>query len=84
VLGHDNIIRSVRLKQGDGTIAHHSINNLYPLELSITHNPKFRDDAEKDEEGSEDEVSDIVVQKRPPRQAALKCKQLIRDKLDDL
>jgi len=82
VLGHDNIIRSVRLKQGDGTIAHHSINNLYPLELSITHNPKFRDDAEKDEEGSEDEVSDIVVQKRPPRQAALKCKQLIRDKLD--
>ena len=37
VIGFDDKIRSVKLKRGDGIIAHHSICHLYPLELSITH-----------------------------------------------
>ena len=39
--GHDGKVRSVRLKRGDGVVVHHSINHLYPLELSLTHNPTF-------------------------------------------
>ena len=37
IVGHDNIVRSVKLKRGDGVVVHHSINHLYPLELSLTH-----------------------------------------------
>ena len=33
---------SVKLKRGDGVVTHHSINHLYPLELSLTHNPHFQ------------------------------------------
>ena len=40
--GHDDKIRSVKLKRRDGVVAHHSINHLYPLELSLTHNPHFQ------------------------------------------
>ena len=42
VRGHDDKIRSVKLKRGDGVVTHHSINHLYPLELSLTHNPHFQ------------------------------------------
>ena len=37
VVGHDNKVRSVKLKRGDGQIQHHSVKHLYPLELSLTH-----------------------------------------------
>ena len=39
VTGHDDKVRSVKLKRGDGVVTHHSINHLYPLELLLTHNP---------------------------------------------
>ena len=42
IRGHDDKVRSVKLKRGDGVVAHHSINHLYPLELSLTHNPHFQ------------------------------------------
>ena len=37
IIGHDDIVRSVKVKRSDGVIVHHSINHLYPLELSLTH-----------------------------------------------
>ena len=37
IYGDDNLVRSVRLKRGDGVIQHHSISHLYPMELSLTH-----------------------------------------------
>ena len=37
VVGHDDKVRSVKLKRGDGQIQHHSIKHLCPLELSLTH-----------------------------------------------
>ena len=40
--GHNDIVRSVKLKRGNGVVAHHSINHLYPLQLSLTHNPHFQ------------------------------------------
>ena len=42
IRGHDNKVRSVKLKRGDGVVTHHFINHLYPLELSLTHNPHFQ------------------------------------------
>ena len=42
VRGHDDKVRSVKLKIGDVVVTHHSINHLYPLELSLTHNPHFQ------------------------------------------
>jgi len=36
-IGHDNKIRSVKLRRADGTTCHHSICHLYPMELSLTH-----------------------------------------------
>ena len=44
IVGHDDKVRSVKLKRGDGVIVHHSINHLYPLELSLTHNHRIRVD----------------------------------------
>ena len=37
IVGEDGIIRSVKLKRGDGADVLHSLKHLYPLELSITH-----------------------------------------------
>ena len=42
IRGHDDKVRSVKLKRGDGVVAHHSISHLYPLELLLTHNPHFQ------------------------------------------
>ena len=35
--GYDGKVRSVKIKRADGLLAHHSLNHLYPLELSLTH-----------------------------------------------
>ena len=41
IYGHDDKIRIVKLKRGDGQVCFHSLKHLYPIELSITHNSKF-------------------------------------------
>lgn len=53
ILGHDNKIRSVKLKRGDGVIAHHSIVHLYPLELSLTHHCSSSQDSDQPEDAQE-------------------------------
>ena len=42
VRSHSDKVRSVKLKRGDGVVTHRSNNHLYPLELSLTHNPHFQ------------------------------------------
>ena len=42
VRSHDDKVRSVKLNRGDGVVTHHSINHVYPLELSLTRNPHFQ------------------------------------------
>ena len=37
IMGDDHKVRSVKLKRGDGSVQVHSINLLYPMELSLTH-----------------------------------------------
>ena len=38
IIGFDNKIRAVKLKQGNGAIEHYSISNLYPMEISSSQN----------------------------------------------
>jgi hypothetical protein len=94
VMGGDNIIRSVKLRQGDGNILHHSISNLYPLELSITHNP-IMNDLNAEAEPCAPEVEEVAATeedvsgsdnepRRPVRQTALKCRKFIQDNLEHL
>lgn len=77
VAGHDNKIRSVKLKRGDGKTCHHSINHLYPLELNLTHNSST-------ENGKISISSQVLpdcaqrLKSRPVRQAAIVCKNNLR------
>ena len=68
--GDDGLIRSVRVKRGDGTIHLHSIKLLYPLELSLTHNAKashpHSSHTEFDDELDESFVEDDQPEYQPP------------------
>ncbi|KAG0430586.1 hypothetical protein DMUE_5647, partial [Dictyocoela muelleri] len=85
VIGYDNKIRSVKLRQGNGQIAYHSIVNLYPLELSITHS----DNAPSDDNSLNNDISNInpikdqdnstTVVTKPKREAAEKFRKFIKD-----
>ena len=39
--GGDNLVRSAKIKKPDWKMQEHSIKQLYPLELSITHSPQL-------------------------------------------
>ena len=97
IIGYDNKIRSVKLKRGDGQICHHSLNHLYPLELSLTHSGSRQNQAidvdkqviETDDNHTpltnEDPGDELVSDTdRPKRAAAKKCRAFIQSKLDDL
>ena len=63
IRGHDDKLRSDKLKRGDGVVAHHSINRLYPLELLLTHNPHFQNNDSTQIESNiipRDIVSDVL------------------------
>ena len=98
VIGFDNKVRSVKLKQGNGAIEYHSISNLYPMEISVNQvEPQTRANEEdsvsgpvdrpQDNEailggGSVQPVSDISV--RPKRKATERFRRMMRDRIDDL
>ncbi|KAL7630818.1 UNVERIFIED_CONTAM: hypothetical protein RMT77_018969 [Armadillidium vulgare] len=86
VIGHDNKIRSVKVKQSNGQIGHHSINNLYPLEMSLSHEKTSPQDLtiSKAVPINDKDRSELVVggPSRPKRQAAEKCDKLIKSKLN--
>ena len=66
VFRHDNKVRSVKIKRGDGTITHHSINLLYPLELSVTHTTRYTpDDSPLDDDAESYEPSEDQQEFRP-------------------
>ena len=89
IIGYDNNIRSVKVKQSNGQTVLHSISNLYPLELSITHNDHSskldnRSYSEKVVDESQPQtvkVDDEMTSSRIPRQSSLKCRKLIQDKI---
>ena len=68
VVGADNKIRSVKLKQSDQTITHHSINLLYPLELAVTHqvrNKSKSNPTDNETSATEDQELDKVRSQAP-------------------
>ena len=97
VVGYDNIIRSVKVKQSNGKVAHHSICNLFPMELSITH-PGVSQNEERAaiDDSSPEEVAPASAvtrqpdshnqssEKRPVRKAAVKFRKFLKENLDDL
>ena len=89
VKGLDNKIRTVKVKQSNGTTEYHSICNLYPLELTITHKGRNQ---EQELRASENNVnvdpaqsgSDGVRSTRPKRKATNRFNRMLRDDLEYL
>ena len=87
--GDDGNIRSVKLKRGDGAICHHSLNHLYPLELSLTHS-NAGDYTEPSSEAPFEFNSDITPcnvqeepsspEQRPTRRAKAKFKDFLQER----
>ena len=92
IIGFDGIIRSVKLKQGNGAIEYHSICNLYPMEMSITHAVRDQDagnsavlDAEDNSSNNlESSQNDSRVPVRPKRKATERFHRMLKDNLGDL
>ena len=87
----DGIIRSALIKRSATQTAHHSIKNLYPMELSISHSgnstQKNSELVVKQQSCNNNDVSNVevknedrVLSSRPKRQAALKCMSLLKSK----
>ncbi|XP_068229586.1 uncharacterized protein [Palaemon carinicauda] len=94
ILGFDNNIRSVKLKQGNGATEYHSICNLYPEELSVTHAIRERPTRDNSmeievETGSINKPESIHVEQgkrsvRPKRKATERFERMLRENLDNL
>ena len=80
VIRFDGKMRSVKLKQGNGSIEYHSICNLYPMELSVTHSIRDKninnDDGNNDMESALSNTVDKSV--RPKRKATERFQKCLR------
>lgn len=79
--GYDSKIRSVKVKQTNGVIAHHSVSNIYTLELLITHEVKAPPRVNEVDDRSSKTYRLITNQEvsRTKRIAALKHNQFLKD-----
>ena len=95
VIGFDGNIRSVKLKQGNGSVEYHSICNLYPLELSITH--AIRADVTKPDSDGVENMNAILNNSnnsdlsnphnksvRPKRKATEKFHKMLKENIEYL
>ena len=85
ILGHDNKIRTVKVKQGNGALEYHSICNLYPLEVSVTHGGRDATTPVTTHTEVEDSSeAPTQVPSRPKRKATQRFERMLRDNLDHL
>ena len=84
ITGCDGKIRSVKLRKADRSITHHSITNLYPMELSITHNVPLVDQQDFDDDIPAIPEDNPPIPSRPKRKTATKSQQLWRTNINDL
>ena len=85
ILGHDNKIRTVKVKQGNGALEYHSICNLYPLEVSVTHGGRDATTPVNTHTEVEDSSeAPTQVPSRPKRKATQRFERMLRDNLDHL
>ena len=87
VIGFDGKIRSVKLKQGNGSIEYHSICNLYPMELSVTHairgnNNNNVNNIHDDDDNASSNIVDKSV--RPKRKATERFHRMLKENIDNL
>ena len=83
IMGQDSKIRTVKVKQGNGAIECHSISNLYPLEVSVTHSGK---DARVPliDRGATGGDTQIATTARPKRKATDRFNRMLRDDIQYL
>ncbi len=86
IMGHDNKVRTVKLKQGNGSIEYHSIKNLYPLELNATHQFDENRVDNSDVAGARDEVQavDSIETSRPKRKATERFRRIMKEQLGNI
>ena len=89
VLGFDGNIRAVKLKQSNGSIEYHSICNLYPMELSITHAVRNNNNSELDAVGGNKSKPETIPGNsnrsvRPKRKATEGFNRMLKEKIDYL
>ena len=85
--GLDGKIRTVQLKQSNGAVEFHSICNLYPLELTITHAGRDSNRAKEDTPNDVTPVrngGDNLRGARPKRKATDRFNKMLRDDLEYL
>ena len=82
IYGDDDHVRSVEVLVKGETVLH-SINHLYPMELSVTHSGNSQP-VESDTSATSTAGLTSPSPSRPDRQAAIRFRQFIRDNLDDL
>ena len=97
VMGYDNKVRSVKLKQGNGLIAYHSISNLYPMEISVNQTQAgvkgVRESSEEtilknsmstDNNGESAQPGPSNVSVRPKRKATERFRKMMKENIDNL
>ena len=87
IIGSDSKVRTVKIKQGNGAIEYHSISNLYPLEVTVTHAGKNEMVPPEDRVTADDEAQAIPApdsKERPKRKATERFKQMLKDKIQYL
>ena len=90
IIGYDGKIRSVKLKQGNGSVEYHSINNLYPLELSVTHavrDNEPREALENDQnvmQASQESSPRVGESVRPKRKATERFHRIMEKNIGNL
>jgi len=74
---NDGVVRCVKLLRADKTEGVHSINLLYPLEISVSPIVDSPDDSGISNDCSEN-AGNTVASRRPRRAAALRCQETLR------
>ncbi len=85
LMGYDNKIRTVKVKQGNGALEYHAICNLYPLEVSVTHAGRDASPPVDPDTGVRHSSADpMQAPSRPKRKATQRFERMLRDNLDNL
>ena len=84
IMGPDSKIRTVKVKQGNGAIEYHSICNLYPLEVSVTHAGRDEAASQPVEDNDNSVESYRPTPVRPKRKATQRFERMLRDNLHHL
>ena len=84
IMGCDSKVRTVKVKQGNGAIEYHSISNLYPLEVSVTHAGRDARLHLPDRDTRDINVNDTPAPPRPKRKATERFTRMLKDNIQYL